>query len=184
MLMLLRSAIRKYAAGFKMFSLRIISYIPSHYLRNFTFRHVFGMQIAKGCVIYSGSEFRAPKKIRIGRNSIVGNGCLLDGRRGLEIGSNVNISSGVWIWSLHHDVQSPIFSVVGGKTIIHDRVWLCCRSTLLPGIEIGEGAVVASGAVVTKNVAPYTIVGGVPARVIGKRTENLNYELEGGLPFI
>ena len=167
-----------------MLTLRAVSYIPSHYLRNIIFRHIFGMQIAQGGVIYSGSEFRAPRKIRIGRNSIVGNGCLLDGRSGLEIGSNVNISSGVWIWTLHHDVQSPDFALAGGKTIIHDRVWLCSRSTILPGVVIGEGAVVASGAVVTKNVPPYTIVGGVPAKIIGKRTESISYELEGGLPFI
>jgi len=160
------------------------SYIPSHYLRNFIFRHVFGMQLAQGSVIYSGTEFRAPRKIRIGRHSIIGNGCLLDGRRGLEIGENVNISSGVWIWTLHHDVQSPDFSVTGATTIIHDRAWLCSRSTVLPGVEIGEGAVVASGAVVTKDVSPFTIVGGVPAKVIGKRTEDLSYKLEEGLPFI
>lgn len=176
--------INKYLSGFKMLSIQFVSILPSQYLRVLFFRYLFGMRIAKGGVIYSGSEFRAPQKITIGRNSIVGNNCVLDGRRVLEIGSNVNISSGVWIWTLHHDVQSPIFAVVGDKTIIHDRVWLCSRSIILPGVEIGEGAVVASGAVVTKDVPPYTVVGGTPAKIIGKRTKNLIYELEGGVPFI
>lgn len=158
--------------------------IPSQIIRMFLLRRVFGMKIAEGATIYGGSEIRAPKEISIGKNSIVGNACLLDGRRQIEIGANVNISSGVWIWSLHHDVNSPDFSVVGGKVEIGDRAWLCSRCTVLPGVRIGEGAVVASGAVVAKDVAPFTIVGGLPAKEIGRRTENLTYQLDKGLPFI
>lgn len=184
MLKMLKSFIWKYGSGLKMLLLKATSVIPSHFLRNFIYRNVFGMNIASGGVIYSGTEFRSPKLIHIGRNSIIGNGCLLDGRSGLEIGDNVNISSGVWIWTLHHDVQSHDFAITGAKTVIHNRVWLCSRSTILPGVVIGEGAVVASGAVVTKDVPPFAIVGGIPAKIIGKRSENLTYELEGGLPFI
>lgn len=184
MLKIIKQTIWPYGAGFKMLLLRMVSGIPSHFLRNFFYRQLFGMRLAQSSVIYSGTEFRSPKLIQIGQHSIIGNGCLLDGRSGLEIGDNVNISSGVWIWTLHHDVQSPDFAITGAKTIIHNRAWLCSRSTILPGVIIGEGAVVASGAVVTKNVPPFTIVGGVPAKIIGKRNEHLTYELEGGLPFI
>jgi acetyltransferase-like isoleucine patch superfamily enzyme len=180
----LKNCIWKYGSGFKMLLLKITSHIPSHLLRNFLFQNFFGMNIAQGGVIYGGTEFRSPRLIHIGRHSIVGNNCLLDGRSGLEIGDNVNISSGVWIWTLHHDVQSPDFAITGAKTIIHNRVWLCSRSTILPGVVIGEGAVVASGAVVTKDVPPYAIVGGIPAKVIGTRNKDLSYVLEGGLPFI
>jgi acetyltransferase-like isoleucine patch superfamily enzyme len=184
MLKKLKDEVWKYGSGLKSLMLRMASYIPSHFIRNFTYRTVFGMTILKGGVIYSGTEFRDPRKILVGINSIIGNGCLLDGRGGLEIGSNVNISSGVWIWTHHHDVQSPDFAITGGKTTIHDRVWLCSRCTILPGVVIGEGAVVASGAVVAKDVPPFSIVGGVPAKVIGKRSDKLTYELGVGLPFI
>ena len=59
--------------------------------------------------------------------------------------------------------------------MIEDYVWVATRATVLPGVTIGEGAVVAAGAVVTKDVEPYTIVGGVPARSIGVRNRALSY---------
>lgn len=62
---------------------------------------------------------------------------------------------------------------------IHDRVrvWLCTRSTILAGVTIGEGAVVAASAVVTKSVAPYDIVAGIPARKVSERNRDLTYIL-------
>lgn len=63
----------------------------------------------------------------------------------------------------------------GGEVEIGPYAWICSRSIILPGIKIGEGAVVASGAVVTKDVPPYAVVGGVPARVIGQR-ERKDYD--------
>lgn len=142
------------------------------------------MQIEPGAVIYGGTEFRAPNKIHIGQNSIVGNDCLLDGRSELFIGQNVNISSGVWIWTQHHDMQSSNFDIVGDKVTINDRVWLCSRSIILPGVVVGEGAVVASGAVVSRDVPPFAIVGGIPAKIIGTRTRELTYQLGDSVPFI
>ena len=61
---------------------------------------------------------------------------------------------------------------------IGDRAWLSFRATILPGVSVGEGAVVAAGAVVTSDVPPYAIVAGVPARVVGERSpRELSYEL-------
>ncbi|WP_409014249.1 MULTISPECIES: acyltransferase [unclassified Arcicella] len=75
------------------------------------------------------------------------------------------------IWSLHHDYNDLHFKAVGGKVTIKKFAWLGSRCILLPGVTIGEGAVVAAGAVVTKDVPPYTIVGGIPAKPIAKREE-------------
>jgi acetyltransferase-like isoleucine patch superfamily enzyme len=61
--------------------------------------------------------------------------------------------------------------------IIEDYVWLCFRSIILPGVKLGKGCVVASGAVVTKDVPPFTVVAGVPARVVGTRNQSLTYRL-------
>ena len=73
-------------------------------------------------------------------------------------------------------MNSDDFHAIGGKTIIHRYAWICSRSILLPGVTIGEGAVVASGAVVTKDVEPYAIVAGIPAKKIGERKKiNFTY---------
>lgn len=124
-----------------------------------------------GCRIYY------PWNISIGNHSVVNPSCILDGRAGLAIGDNVSISEQSIILSLEHDPQSPDFANRGAMTVIEDYVWLGMRAMIMPGNSIGKGAVVAAGAVVTKNVEPYYIVGGVPARPIGKRSQDLKYML-------
>lgn len=142
------------------------------------------MKLEKGATIYSGCQIRSPQNIKLGKRSIVGEGALLDGRRGLTIGDDVNISSGAWLWTLHHDYNSPNFEAVGAPIEIGNRAWICSRATILPGVKIGEGAVVAAGAVVVRDVAPYKVVGGVPAREIAQRSAELNYELSTRVPFL
>ena len=138
---------------------------------------LLGMKIGKHVGLYTQFEIRKPSGIQIGDGSVIGNRCLLDGRRNLVIGKKVNISPEVMIWTLHHDYNDPSFKETGDKVIIHDYVWLCSRCIILPGVTIGEGAVVASGAVVTKDVEAYTVVGGIPAKKIAERTKGLDYNL-------
>jgi maltose O-acetyltransferase len=75
-------------------------------------------------------------------------------------------------------VQDPDFVESFAPVVIGDRVWIGLRALVLGGVTIGEGAIVAAGAVVTKDVAPYTIVAGVPAVSVGERTRGLRYELD------
>ena len=135
-----------------------------------------GMTIAPTAKVYRWREVRNPKKITIGAGSIVGLWATLDGREGITIGKNVNISSESALWTLQHDHNSPTFATKGGPITIGDRAWISFRATILPGVTIGEGAVVAAGAVVTKDVPPFTIVGGIPAKVIAPRTDDLTYD--------
>lgn len=135
--------------------------------------------------MYRGFEVRSPWKLTIGAGTIVGHNALLDARMGLTIGNNVNISNEVMIWTLHHDYNSTDFAQTGQAVIIEDYVWLCSRTVILPGVTIGKGAVVAAGAVVTRNVLPYTVVGGVPAKQIATRNKDLSYDLSSAvLPII
>lgn len=175
---------KKYALGLIYFMDKITRNIPSHILRDAMYRYFWKVKIGNKVAIYSGVEMRSQWKIEIGSNSVIGHNCLLDGRRGLKIGNNVNISSGVWIWTLQHDVNDPDFTAVGAEVSIDDKVWICSRATILPGVKIGEGAVVAAGSVVTKSIPPFAIVGGVPAKVIGQRTRDLRYELDFKIPFV
>jgi maltose O-acetyltransferase len=125
-----------------------------------------------------GVEFRKGKNISIGNNSIINKKVLLDGRGGkLIIGNNVDIAQETNIWTLEHDVHDDNHKDIGADVIIEDYVWIASRVTILPGVRIGRGAVVASCAVVNKDVLPMAIVGGIPAKVIGTRKSGLEYIL-------
>lgn len=135
--------------------------------------------IARGTSVQMGCRFLNGRKVFLGERNVINFGCLFDGRRHtIRTGSDVSIGPEAAILSLGHDPQAPDFADRGGDVIIGDRVWIGYRATILPGISIGEGAVVAAGAIVTKNVEPFTIVAGVPARKIGQRTRDLDYHLQ------
>ncbi len=127
--------------------------------------------------ILMNTDVHAPRQIGIGGNSAIGRRCLLDGRGGIQIGRNVNISSYTLLISAGHDPYDPHFAGYSAPIVIEDRVWIASRATILAGVTIGEGAAVAAGAVVKNDVEPFTVVGGVPAREIGKRPRNLDYEI-------
>jgi len=136
---------------------------------------MWGMTVDRTCVIHMFCEIRGPKNITIGKGTVIGHNCVLDGRKGIEIGENVNVSSEAMIWSLQHDYNDPHFKAAGEKVVIHDNAWVSCRSIVLPGREIGQGAVIAAGAVVTKDVPAFKIVGGLPAKIIADRNQDLDY---------
>ena len=115
--------------------------------------------------------------ISIGKYCNINKRTVLDGRGGITIGDSVDIAQDVNIWTEQHDYNSADYKASSAPVVIEDYVWIATRATILPGVTIGRGAVVATGAVVTKNVPPLAIVAGVPAKVIGQRENNMNYKL-------
>jgi maltose O-acetyltransferase len=155
-----------------------IGWIPFHAVRLFLYRTCARVHIGRRTSIHRGCRFYRPSGVQLGHNSIINRDVLLDGRMGLTIGNNVSISEGVAIFTLEHDPGSPDFADRGAAIVVHDRVFIGARAIILPGVTLGEGCVVAAGAVVTRDVAPYEIVGGVPAKPIGQRRADLNYTLD------
>ena len=152
-----------------------VSYVPSHHFRRFFYR-LAGMKIGAGSTIHMLARVYDPRNIRLGRDTIIGEMSTLDGRRqlfdsagGLEIGDHVAVASQVMIWTSQHDIHAADFHPVEKKVTIGDYVFIGPRAIILPGVNIGQGAVVAAGSVVTKDVAPFTIVAGAPAKQIGER---------------
>lgn len=135
-----------------------------------------GVQCADGAIIWCGARINHPRHVSIGRNSIVGPSTVLLSQGGISIGENVNISGFSFLISQEHNTQSARLETTLAQVNIEDYAWLATNVTVLPGVTIGRGAVVAAGAVVTKNVPPCTIVGGVPARPIGKREDHFDYK--------
>jgi maltose O-acetyltransferase len=154
-----------------------VGHIPMHWLRRDYLRFYLG-SLGAGTTIQLGCRFLNGRKVSLGERNVVNFGCLFDGRHfSIRTGSDVSIGPEAAILTLAHDPQDPEFRDRGGDVVIGDRVWIAYRATILPGVEIGEGAVIAAGAIVTTNVEPFTIVAGVPARKIGERSRELRYRL-------
>lgn len=134
-------------------------------------------KIGENCDFLMRIEIRNGRNISIGNHCVINNDVLLDGRGGqLIIGNNVDIAQETNIWTLEHDVHDDDHKSKGADVVIEDYVWIASRATILPGVRIGRGAVIASNSVVTKDVPSMAIVGGVPAKVIGERKNKLAYK--------
>lgn len=135
--------------------------------------------LGEGTCVQMGCRFLNGRKVLFGERNVINFGCLLDGRKyHIRTGNDVSIGPEATILTLGHDPQSPDFADRGGDVIIGNRVWIGYGAIILPGVKIGEGAVVGAGAVVTKEIEPFAIVAGNPARKIGQRTRDLYYQLK------
>lgn len=155
----------------------LVNKLPVYSFRKAYYRYFCRLKIGKETSVGMGL-FITGNNIEIGSHVVINRNCFIDGRVGVKIGDNVGISQEVNIFSLEHDIDSSDFRPSGAPVIIEDYVWIAAKAIILPGVTIGKGAVVAAGAVVNQNVDPFSIVGGVPAKVIGKRNQDLNYTLK------
>lgn len=153
-----------YMAG-TMFGNTVINKIPSRKLRRLYYR-LMGARLTEKSVIFRGTDILSPRKLQIGQGSSVGWHSLLDARGGIEIGDNVTVASYCKLVTGSHDIEDPNFKAHFLPIIIEDYAWVCTGAMILQGIKIGTGAVVCAGSVVTKDVPPMTVVGGMPAKVI------------------
>jgi acetyltransferase-like isoleucine patch superfamily enzyme len=174
------------AATIKYATNHIISHIPSYKIRRAWYRDVLGWCIGPNVAIFMGQYVQmagvrsTAQSVSIAKNTTINRNCMLYTTGGLVIGENVSISAGVWLITGTHDMNHPQFADIYKPIVICDYAWIGMRATILGGVTIGEGAVVMAGAVVTHDVPPFAVVGGVPARVIRQRelqqlTYSLNY---------
>lgn len=123
--------------------------------------------------IEAGASFGTGRGIKIGSYSCLGVRCSVHSP--LEIGDHVLMGPDVLILTTNHIISSTDIPIgeqgmsKPEKVVIGNDVWIGTRAIILPGVNVGDGAVIAAGAVVTKDVPAYTVVGGVPARVIKNR---------------
>lgn len=109
------------------------------------------------------------KNITIGKNVFINSGCHFQDQGGIEIGDGTLIGHNVVLATINHDLNPSMKRKNHYAPIkIGNNVWIGSNATILQGVTIGEWAVIAAGAVVTKDVEPYTVVGGVPAKFIKK----------------
>lgn len=129
----------------------------------------FGATIGKGCYILPDCRIWQPWKLELGDYSWLSQGVDCYAVDSIKIGSQCVISQDAFLCTASHDISSPIFELTTRPITIENQVWVGARAIILPGITLHEGCVVAAGAVVTKDVPAWTIVGGNPAKPIGTR---------------
>lgn len=170
----------------------LMSHVPSFALRRLWYSRLLGVEMGEHAGVHLGCHlwFYTPRQLRrsgfrIGAYTRVNRDCCLDARGRLDIGENVSISPEVTILTAGHGINDPGFRVEIRPVVIEDHVWIGTRALILPGVTLGRGAVVAAGAVVTRDVPPLSIVAGIPARAVGTRDEEAtHYALDNPLPLL
>ena len=166
---------RTFLSGLKFYiANNCVSHFPSFRLRHWYYRKIMKYKIGNDSSIHMGT-FVTGSYITLGDNVVINRSVYLDGRIGITCKNNISISPEVYIVSMEHDPNDPMFATRGGEVVIEDNVWIGARAIILPGIHLGEGCVVGAGAVVTHDVEPYKIVAGIPARPIGDRSRKIEY---------
>ncbi|MCB0746309.1 MAG: acyltransferase [Ignavibacteriae bacterium] len=124
------------------------------------------------------SKFLNFWKLEIEDRVIINQYCLLDCRKHkIHIANDSDIGAHTFIWTLGHDINNDNHDLYGGDVNIGHHVWIASRVTILPGLSIADGSVIASASVVTKNVEYLEVVAGNPAKVIKHRKNNLKYTI-------
>lgn len=127
---------------------------------------LFGAKVGRGVRIQGSSRVWQPWKLTIGADSWIDGNVSLYSVDTIDIGANAVVSDGAFVCTASHDISSNVFDLITKPIAIGDSAWISARAIILPGVNVGEGAVVAAGAVVTKDVEPWHVVGGNPAKTI------------------
>lgn len=170
----------------KKFRKKFLSYLTNHLIssilvskvRLFWYRRVMKFIIGSHTSILTDFRISTTSNLKVGSHTVINNGCRFDNRFPITIGDNVSITYGTVIYTKGHDVDDPYFRTKGAPVTIDDYVWICGNVLVLPGVHIGKGAVILPGSVVNKDVEPYQVVGGNPAKFIRMRSTDLRYELD------
>ena len=151
------------------------TYVPSHKFRQAWLRGL-GVQIGNDASIFMGTTVFSHKNLVIGDRCVVAERCVLDARGGITLEDDVVLASDVHLRTAEHDPSAADFMHSYEPIHVQKYGWLGTRCTVLGGVSVGYGAVVAACALATKDVDDYVIVGGVPAVPIGKRNQDLDYD--------
>ena len=131
------------------------------------FSALTGKQVDESFGIFPPFSADYGQNVTVGKNVFINSGCCFQDQGGIEIGDNVLIGQQVVIATLNHDLNpSKRANMLPAPVKIGNGVWIGAHATILPGVTVGDGAVIAAGAVVTKDVPANAVVGGVPAKII------------------
>jgi len=155
----------------------IFSYIPSYLLRGIILRRFYGVKMGRNVNVHIGVKFLKPWGVTIGDNVNIQMGSFIDGRGGVVIGDNVDITLYVKLLSQQHDMQDGLYTTISLPISIANNCVIGSYSLLLPGVSLGEGAVIGAGSVVPKSIPEWSIAVGNPCVVKKKRNSAIQYQV-------
>lgn len=147
---------------------RIIPGIQLRFLRNIILRF-FGAEIPLSSLVYESSKIWAPWNLSVGKYSCIGPNTQIYNKDIINIGDNVVISQGSFLCTASHDITDKKHCLITAPIIIKNKAWVAADAFIGMGVTIGEGAVVGARGAVFKDVKPWTVVGGNPAKYIKNR---------------
>lgn len=154
----------------------LVNNLPFFRLKR-VFLRLARLHVGKGVAVHRKVTLFHFRNLSIGSHSTIGPNCLLDNRFPLTIGSNVSIAHSTKIYTLGHDIDDDDFTAKGKPVNILDNVCIFSNVLIMPGVTLGEGSVVLTGAVVTKDVPAFAVVGGNPAKILRYRKVTIRYRL-------
>jgi acetyltransferase-like isoleucine patch superfamily enzyme len=155
----------------------ILNKIPIYSLRRIILKYCYRMDVGDSTIHYN-VKFFAPWNVRIGDGSNIQMNSFIDGRGGVDIGNNVDITMGVTILSMSHNIDDPWYSSIIRNVEIGDNSVIFTNSTILPGVSIGSGCCVGAGSVVSKSTGGYSLYAGNPAIFIRSRNSEILYQVK------
>lgn len=160
----------------------LINKMPSRHFRNIYYK-LMGTKIGEKTYPCRRVEVLFPRGLELGDRVAVGWFAELDARGGISIGNDTNISSHVKMITGSHDIDDSEYTADFKPIKVGHHCWIGTGAIILQGVTIGNGAVVAAGAVVTKDIPSGEVWGGVPAKYIKKRKCELEYTI-GSAPLL
>ncbi|WP_346323817.1 acetyltransferase [Emcibacter sp. SYSU 3D8] len=133
---------------------------------------VFGAQVGHGVHIYPSVRITIPWNLSIGDGSAIGDRVTLYALGPITLGKRVTVSQGAHLCAGTHDWRMPDMPLLKPPILIADDAWICADAFVGPGVRVGMGAIAGARAVVVRDVAAATIVGGNPARVLRRRIQD------------
>jgi putative colanic acid biosynthesis acetyltransferase WcaF len=142
---------------------------PFHAWRSLILR-LFGAQLGPNTHIYPKAQIWAPWNLICDEAAAIADGAIIYNPQPVRLGVHAIVSQEAYLCGATHDYEDPGFPLISSPITLGNYSWICARATVQSGVTVGDGAVLALGSVATRNLSPWTVYGGVPARRIKART--------------
>ena len=146
----------------------VSSWIPGSMHRRLLLK-AFGARIGTGAIIKPGIQVKFPWRLSVGANAWIGENAWIDNLAEVKIEDSAVLSQGVYLCTGSHDWTSPGFDLITQPITIKRGAWVAARSTVGPGVTVGEGAVLGLGSTTSQDLEPWTIYSGAPAEAVKNR---------------